>query len=148
MPNQLDNPQPVVNEGSESLRRSLRKKRKEPELKGFCKSNTEFTKSATRRVLYEDNDELHQVMKRNIDNESVPSDCNDSPSLIIDERRLMNLFHFILEKTRSCSIDDLLKLYAEYSHILYRHRMSWDRSNLLKVLLCYLNPILLFFVGF
>ena len=116
-----------VDQEPESLRRSLRKKGMEPELKGIFSSPTKSNKSsAARRELYKYSEAEHA-------NEAD----GESPNVIINKCKLTNLFHYVLSKTRNYSVDDLLKLHTAYSQILYRHRMNLDRSKLLEVLFQY-----------
>ena len=54
--------------------------------------------------------------------------------LVIDNVRLSKLFDSVLEKTEGISIDSLLQLHSHCSHIIFRHRMKADKTELLQVL--------------
>ena len=53
--------------------------------------------------------------------------------VIIDRARLVQLFNKVVKSTASCSVDECLKVYAMLSQLVFRHRMEWNREQLLEV---------------
>ena len=56
--------------------------------------------------------------------------------LVVDSVRLSTLFDSVLEKTGGLSVDKLLQLHSHCSHIIFRHRMKADKTELLQVFTC------------
>uniref|UniRef100_A0A1X7TLY5 Bromo domain-containing protein n=1 Tax=Amphimedon queenslandica TaxID=400682 RepID=A0A1X7TLY5_AMPQE len=52
--------------------------------------------------------------------------------LVVDNVRLSTLYDSVLEKTGGLSVDKLLQLHSHCSHIIFRHRMKADKTELLQ----------------
>lgn len=53
--------------------------------------------------------------------------------MIVDNIRLKTLFDNVLNGTGGHSVDSLLELYSHCSHIIFRHRMKSDKTQLIQV---------------
>lgn len=60
-------------------------------------------------------------------------DDTSSQEVIIDILRLQRLFQFVLSKTVNSSVDELLQLHSQCTHIIFRYRMKCDKSELVEV---------------
>ncbi len=68
---------------------------------------------------------------------SAPPPFVATPTLqrlvIIDRARLVQLFNKVVKSTASYSVDQCLKVHVMLSQLVFRHRMEWNREQLLEV---------------
>lgn len=53
--------------------------------------------------------------------------------VIIDRRRLLAVFEQVTQATGSYSVEEMEKLHSTFEHLVFRHRMKLDRSQLVEV---------------
>lgn len=72
-----------------------------------------------------------------ISNSSPPS---GQTQVSVDGKGLMELFERIVKGTDGCSVEEMERIHTTYRQLVFRHRMSWQREDLLEVsCLCYLS---------
>ena len=59
--------------------------------------------------------------------------CARQDRVTIDRRKLLELFERVVHETESCSVEQMEDLYFTFEHLVFRHRMKEERSQLLKV---------------
>ena len=61
----------------------------------------------------------------------------DMPSgpkeVVIDRKRQFDLFHHVTQATESCSVEQMDRLHSTFEHIVFRHRMTLDKQQLIEV---------------
>ena len=66
-------------------------------------------------------------------NASSMSSENVNRPVVIDRRRLLAIFEQVARVTGSYSIEDMEKLHSTFEHLVFRHRMKQERSQLVEV---------------
>ena len=69
--------------------------------------------------------------------------CARQDLVIIDRRKLLGLFERVVHETESCSVEQMEDLYFTFEHLVFRHRMKKERSQLLEVSRLFVAPFLL-----
>ena len=53
--------------------------------------------------------------------------------VVIDRKRQHGLFHHVTQATESCSVEQMDRLHSTFEHIVFRHRMTLDKQQLIEV---------------
>ena len=53
--------------------------------------------------------------------------------VIVDQDRLLALFERVIDATEKCTCEQMERLHATFDHLVFRHRMTIDRSELIEV---------------
>ena len=53
--------------------------------------------------------------------------------VIVDQDRLLALFERVVDATEKCTCEQMERLHAIFDHLVFRHRMTTDRSELIEV---------------
>ena len=59
--------------------------------------------------------------------------CARQDLVTIDRRKLLGLFERVVCETEDCSVEQMEDLYFTFEHLVFRHRMKKERSQLLEV---------------
>lgn len=51
----------------------------------------------------------------------------------VDGRGLLELFERIVKGTDGCSVEEMERIHTTYKQLVFRHRMSWQREDLIEV---------------
>ena len=54
-------------------------------------------------------------------------------NLVMDKGKLVRLYDSVVQSTSGCTVEQLLQLDSTMNHLVFRHRMNWDRTLLLEV---------------
>ena len=57
--------------------------------------------------------------------------------VVIDRKRQLSLFNRVSEATSSASVEQMDRLHSTFEHIVFRHRMSLDKQQLIEVRLVF-----------
>ena len=66
--------------------------------------------------------------------------CARQDRVTIDRRKLLELFERVVHETESCSVEQMEDLYFTFEHLVFRHRMKKERSQLLEVRRLFVAP--------
>ena len=66
--------------------------------------------------------------------------CARQDRVTIDRRKLLELFERVVRETESCSVEQMEDLYFTFEHLVFRHRMKKERSQLLEVRRLFVAP--------
>lgn len=67
---------------------------------------------------------------------SSSSNSSRQAQVSVDGRGLLELFERIVKGTDSCSVEEMERIHTTYKQLVFRHRMSWQREDLLEVSCC------------
>ena len=66
---------------------------------------------------------------------NMPSANGGPKEVVIDRKRQLDLFHDVAQATENCSVEQMDRLHSTFEHIVFRHRMSMDKQQLLEVII-------------
>ncbi len=93
------------------------------------KADMPIVSVTTRRLSF---DSIGSNSSRSVGESSIDK-AVDKDCLIINISKLKELFSRIVQLTNECSVDTNLKIHSTLSQLIYRHRMNWNKGELLKV---------------
>ena len=94
--------------------------------------------ATTRRLSFEDTF-CDRFLSLTIPSIKTPSPPLKEQHLIIDKNKLVSLFDRLVRITADCSVETCLKIHSTIGHLIFRHRMDWNKQELLKVCGSYLQ---------
>lgn len=63
--------------------------------------------------------------------------CGQSPGsgrkVCVDGKGLLEVYERIVQATEGCSVEAIERMHTTYQQLVFRHRMSWQRDDLLEV---------------
>lgn len=57
----------------------------------------------------------------------------ENPQAIVDGKGLVEVYEKIVRGTEGCSVEVMERIHNTYQQLVFRHRMNWQRENLLEV---------------
>ena len=103
----------------------------------ICKRRNSADKYIISRREYSiDRDKRGTSVEKNRVNSHRLKRASTSPrnsQVVVDGRGLADVFEKIVMGTDSCSVEELERVHTVYEHLVFRHRMSWERTGLLEV---------------
>jgi SpoVK/Ycf46/Vps4 family AAA+-type ATPase len=59
--------------------------------------------------------------------------------VLIDKDKLVKIYNNLVASSEGCCVDELIQLYSTCDHVIFRHRMEWDKTILIKDLEIVIN---------
>ena len=79
------------------------------------------------------NSQQNSSSVHDVNREEAPPVSARQDLVVLNRKQLLGLFERVAHMTESCSVEQMEALHSTLEHLVFRHRMKTDRSQLLKV---------------